>query len=170
MSGTAASAARHLAMPVGGYETLSLLLRALPDIRGGPTAGILPTLHTAGAAIVRSFLMVCVASAGFAAGALAQVNPFGPYSADHLTADDRRLAEAASREVVQASAPRVGEARSWSNSASGNSGTITLVEIHDYQGMPCRTLQHSVQLKERAEPVVFRIDRCRTQAGEWKIL
>jgi surface antigen len=127
-------------------------------------------LHTGGAAIVRSFLVVCVASVGFASAALAQVNPFGPYSSDHLTADDRRLAEAASSEVFQASAPSVGASRSWANSASGNSGTITLIKVHDYQGMPCRTLQHRVQIKERAQPVVFHIDRCRTQTGEWKIL
>jgi surface antigen len=114
--------------------------------------------------------LIGIAIAGLGATASAQINPFGPYSSDNLTADDRQLAEEASRTMYQASAPTVGAARSWSNNSSGNSGTVTLVKVHDYQGMPCRTLQHRVQMKGRAEPVVFHIDRCRTQAGEWKIL
>jgi surface antigen len=119
---------------------------------------------------VRRVLLIGVALAGLGATASAQINPFGPYSADNLTADDRQLAEAASRKMYQANAPTVGATESWANSASGNSGTVTLVRIHDYQGMPCRTLQHRVQMKARAEPIEFHLDRCRTPAGEWKIL
>lgn len=119
---------------------------------------------------MQKILVVCIMVAGLAAPAGAQINPFGPTSGDNLTADDRRLAEEASRKVYQAQAPSIGTTQSWSNSASGNSGTITLVKIHDYRGMPCRTLEHRVRINERTEPAVFRIDRCRTQAGEWKIL
>ena len=72
--------------------------------------------------------------------------------------------------MYQAKAPSIGATQSSSNSATGNSGTITLVKIHDYRGMPCRTLEHRVQMKERTEPIVFHMDRCRTETGEWKIL
>lgn len=120
---------------------------------------------------VRKSLVVCiVAVAGLAVPATAQINPFGPYSGDNLTTDDRRLAEEASSKVYLAQAPSIGTTQSWSNSATGNSGTITLVRIHDYRGMPCRTLEHRIRVKARTEPVVFHLDRCRTDAGEWKIL
>jgi surface antigen len=119
---------------------------------------------------VHKVLLVCVAVSGFVPPAVAQINPFGPYSFDELTADDKRLAEEAASKVYQASAPTVGASQSWSNSVSGNSGTITLVRVHDYRGMPCRTLQHRVKMQDRAEPIVFHLDRCRTDAGEWKIL
>lgn len=119
---------------------------------------------------MRKILMACIAVAGLAAPAGAQINPFGPYSGDNLTADDRRLAEEASSKVYQAQAASIGATQSWANSATGNSGTVTLVKVHDYRGMPCRTLEHRVRMKERTEPIVFHLDRCRTEAGEWKIL
>jgi surface antigen len=119
---------------------------------------------------VQRAVVVCIVAAGLAAPAGAQINPFGPYSGDYLTTDDRRLAEEASSKVYRAQAPSIGATQSWANSASGNSGTITLIKVHDYHGMPCRTLEHRVQIKERTEPVVFHLDRCRTETGEWKIL
>ena len=119
---------------------------------------------------MRKILMVCIALAGLAAPAGAQINPFGTHSADNLDADDRRLAEEAASKVYLAQAASIGATQSWSNSASGNSGTVTLVRLHDYRGMPCRTLEHRVQVKTRTEPLVFHLDRCKTDTGEWKIL
>jgi surface antigen len=118
---------------------------------------------------VRETLLALVVAAGLVAPAGAQINPFGPYSADNLNAEDRRLAEDAARKIYKTNAP-IGAEQSWSNSDTGNSGTITLIRVHEYQGMPCRTLEQRVEMKGRNEPIVFHTDRCMTPAGEWKLL
>lgn len=119
---------------------------------------------------MRGTLLAFVLAAGLVVPAGAQINPFGPYSTDNLNAEDRRLAEEAASKVYRADPPSIGAEQSWANSGSGNSGTITLVRVHDYQGLPCRTLEHRIKVHGRNEPIVFHIDRCRTAAGEWKIL
>jgi len=117
-------------------------------------------------AALTGFALALMAAPAWAQG----VNPFGIHSSDDLTAEDRRLAEEASHRLYAGSDPSIGASRAWSNAASGNAGTVTLVRMHDYQGMPCLTLEHRLSIKGYARPVVFHIDRCRTKTGEWKIL
>jgi surface antigen len=98
------------------------------------------------------------------------INPFGRQSIDNVTAEDRRMAEAASARIYTLPSPQIGTSESWKNDASGNRGTVTLVRFREYQGLPCRTLRHDVYVRARNQRFEFVIDRCRTDDGQWKIL
>lgn len=87
-----------------------------------------------------------------------------------LSRGDTELLSAAAGRFFEDEAPPVGTVESWSNPKSGSRGTITLIELHSYRGMPCRRLQHDIELRGRADPFRFIVDRCRTPEGEWKIL
>ncbi len=87
----------------------------------------------------------------------------------HLEQDDLKMVSAAAESLYNAQTPKVGDAKSWKNDQTGNSGTVQIVEIYYYQGMPCRKLRHTVKQKLYRDPVIVRIHRCRTPQGEWKI-
>ena len=57
-----------------------------------------------------------------------------------------------------------------SNPDTGSRGTVELTRIHEYKGLPCRRLQHDIELKRYKDPYRFTLDRCRVADGEWKIL
>jgi surface antigen len=97
-------------------------------------------------------------------------SPFGRESIDHVTDEDRRLAEEASAKIYKPSSPQIGTSESWDNPATGNHGTVTLVRFREYQGLPCRTLRHIIYVKDRDRQFEFVIDRCRTSDGQWKLL
>lgn len=98
------------------------------------------------------------------------INPFGRYASDLMTEEDRHLAEQASARIYQAAAPSIGTSETWHNPATGNHGTVTLVGFREYQGLPCRTLRHMLELKGRDKPIELVLNRCRTEDGQWKLL
>ena len=67
----------------------------------------------------------------------------------------------------------IGTARDWSNPASGNMGTVTLLERyqHNYQGsmLPCRKLKYHIVLRRHSDPYNLALDFCRIADGSWKI-
>lgn len=67
----------------------------------------------------------------------------------------------------------IGTTGEWSNTKSGNQGTIKLLERFetDYQGakLPCRKLQYHVEVKGMANPYNVILDRCKLSDGSWKI-
>jgi hypothetical protein len=66
-----------------------------------------------------------------------------------------------------------GTSRGWANPASGNSGTITLIDRFetDFQGtkLPCRKLRYHVTIRNRSGPYNLLIDRCRIADGSRKL-
>ncbi len=63
----------------------------------------------------------------------------------------------------------VGQASTWSNPDSGNSGTITPVKTYQTaQGDPCREYQQTVTIGGRTETAYGRA--CRQADGSWKIV
>lgn len=98
------------------------------------------------------------------------VNPFGRYSSDLLTEADRDLAEQASARIYEAAAPSIGASEAWINPSTGNHGTVTLIGFREYQGLPCRTLRHRLEIKGYQRPIEFVLNRCRTEDGQWKLL
>ena len=105
-----------------------------------------------------------------ATGVEAQINPFGRYSSDRITEEDKRLAEQASAKIYQAAAPQIGASQTWNNPGTGNEGTVTLVGFREHQGLPCRTLRYTLEVKGHDNPVELVFDRCRTDDGQWKVL
>lgn len=86
-----------------------------------------------------------------------------------LTPEDWELMEAAAAELYLTEEAPVGTVETWSNDQSGNRGSIELIRTGQYQGMPCRRLQHDIRVKDVADPYRFTVDRCKTAEGAWKI-
>jgi len=103
-----------------------------------------------------------------AAPAVAQVNPFGD-SLD-LRAEDIEMLKAAAAGLFDDESARIGDTRTWSNPASGNTGSVSLVKTFEHQGLPCKRVQHVVKQKGRADQVVYQFARCRTADGAWQLL
>ena len=64
---------------------------------------------------------------------------------------------------------QLGTIEKWSNSESGTTGTIKLLDNYVYKDMPCRKLQHDIKLSKIADPYKFVVDLCHTSSGEWEI-
>jgi surface antigen len=112
--------------------------------------------------------LAAAAVAGVSFPAAAQVGPFR-HAGLNLTSEDLAAIDAASAKLYAAAEPRIGASETWANAKSGNAGTVTLVTIYTWSGMPCRGLVHRITTPSRQDPQTIQIDRCRTAAGEWKI-
>ena len=99
----------------------------------------------------------------------AQINPFGK-SGFELSESDIKSMGAAARPLFENEETTVGAANEWSNEETGNHGTVSLIGKHEYQGLPCRRLQHDIWLEKMQRNYRYIIDRCRTEDGSWKIL
>ena len=126
---------------------------------------------------MRSALRSCVLAGtlafGIAAAHAAGMNPFGPTGLP-LTSRDFQEMDAAVDPLLNDETVPIGTARSWSNSRSGNSGTITLERrfTQDFQGktLPCRTLRYHTVIRNRSDPFNLRINRCKVADGNWMLL
>ena len=118
--------------------------------------------------LVAGGLTFCVAAA-HAAG----MNPFGPSGLPLTRKDFANMAAAVDPLLNDETIP-IGAARSWSNSSSGNSGTITLEGrfSYDYEGktLPCRKLRYHTVIRNKADPYNLRINRCKVADGNWMLL
>jgi surface antigen len=124
-------------------------------------------IHCGMATLKTSMLLLAALLAiGLAVPASAQINPFG--RDQRITNEDLRLIDAASAKLYKTETPQVGAVERWTNPATGNSGTVTLTQIFEKSGMPCRKLRHSIRVKGAKDPVIYIFDRCRVKSGEWK--
>jgi surface antigen len=98
----------------------------------------------------------------------AQVSPFGD-SLD-LEAEDIEMLKAAAAALFANDDARIGDTKTWSNPASGNTGSASLVKTFEHQGLPCKRVQHVIQQKGRADQVIYQFARCRTSDGTWQLL
>jgi surface antigen len=101
--------------------------------------------------------------------AQAQVNPFKNTAIEKLTDQDIEIVKESAASLYQVDDPVIGDAAAWSNTDSGNFGTIELVDVYDWRKMPCRKLQHLMQIKGWKDTVRMTVDRCKVSSGEWKI-
>ena len=76
--------------------------------------------------------------------------------------------EEASKSLYTAATPQVGATASW-KSETGNSGEVNLTQVYQFQGMPCRKLEHTIKVKDEAGTRNFEADRCQVAGGEWKL-
>jgi len=81
-----------------------------------------------------------------------------------LSPEDISGMEKAARQLYEPMG-RTDDARRWSNSRSRSTGLVTLGQK---QGN-CVELVHRFSTVKRPEPVTFRIWRCRTAEGDWRI-
>ena len=63
-----------------------------------------------------------------------------------------------------------GTSAAWSDPASGNSGTITLLKISERQGQRCEQIEYRNYPRETWRPAdIFVLTSCRQPDGTWKL-
>jgi surface antigen len=82
-----------------------------------------------------------------------------------LTAEDIELLTTAADHVYDAG--EIGASEAWSNAASGNSGSATLLQVFERDGLPCRRIEHVIKIKKDATPKRLELATCRTADGRW---
>src|SRR3546814_19210265 len=114
---------------------------------------------------------MAVAGLCLAAGlpAFGQLNDITRSGLD-LTPEDWELMEAAASKLYLTEEAPVGTVETWSNQKSGNGGSIELIRAGEYQGVPCRRLQHDIKVKNAADPYRFNFDPCKTAGRVWTII
>jgi surface antigen len=108
-----------------------------------------------------------LAAAAWTAPAMAQVSPLGP-GAFNVPSSDLPLLSAAEAKLYDA-AVKVGSFQKWSNPATGDDGSVTLISTFERDGMACRRLAHVIKLRGVKPERQFVISRCRAADGSWKI-
>lgn len=104
-----------------------------------------------------------------AAPAAAQIkNPFASGLA--FTQADVDAILAATKPFFAEGPPEVGAEQSWSNPESGLSGTARYEGQNEMNDRPCRQINHLVLNEKNKRTYEFRIDRCRSDAGDWEIV
>lgn len=97
------------------------------------------------------------------------INPFGKYNGPTLGKEDYKLAREAVGKLLNEQTQTAGRYDTWSNSASGNHGKFTILEIFTSKGMPCRKVNSYVSYaKAGSSPRSFTLDVCKLPNGEWK--
>jgi surface antigen len=112
-----------------------------------------------------SIVAAAMALGLLASGAQGQFNPLRELA---LTDTDIEMLTAAANHVYEAG--EVGVAESWSNPASGNSGTAEILERFERDGLPCRRVEHVIKVAKDAVPKRVVLATCRVADGRWLLV
>jgi hypothetical protein len=63
-----------------------------------------------------------------------------------------------------------GQVRRWENPRSGKKGSIELMRLYRFKGMPCRRMAYVIVVPSYADPVRTILDWCQIATGEWKLV
>jgi hypothetical protein len=85
-----------------------------------------------------------------------------------LPSGDFELMMAAETTFHVAEPPVAGTTASWENPENGDHGTAKLIEVFEWQGLPCRKIQHIVHIVREKDLQTLTVDRCQVASGEWK--
>jgi len=115
----------------------------------------------------------CLLAAALAVSAGAahaqMINPFGRYTGPTLSKDDYNIAGGVVSKLLNEQPPKLGSTADWSNPATGNHGTFTLLDIYTSKGMPCRKVKGDVVYgKTSAHPRSTTLSACQVPSGQWK--
>jgi surface antigen len=106
---------------------------------------------------------------GFALGTFAHAQPMmNPLRQLALSSEDFAMSNQAVAGLYEAG--KIGVAQTWSNPKSGNSGSVRILDTFEYQGLPCRTVEHTVKIRRQADPKQIVLKTCRDKDGAWKLI
>ena len=98
---------------------------------------------------------------------------FGPQGLP-LSAEDFSLMSQADEPLLSDAALPLGASRSWSNSKTGDSGSVTLMDRFEYlyQGnwLTCRKLAYEFAFSQVSDRYRYVLNRCQVADGSWKLL
>ena len=121
---------------------------------------------------LRAVLMACVVAL-VPVGAQAQYAGFSGLPEVSLTTADYQDLAAAYQPLLNDDSIPIGTRREWSDTKSGDSGTVTLEKRFSvtFEGatLPCRTLRYHFIVKGNNDPYNVRLNRCKMTDGTWKI-
>jgi surface antigen len=101
----------------------------------------------------------------------AQINPFrSSRIGTGLNDDDMRTMNATAARLYQKDTVANGATDRWSNPASGNSGSITVLQSFTKSEMLCRRVRYDIHLRRRRGTRSYTLNWCKTPTGAWKIL
>jgi len=112
-------------------------------------------------------IVAALALAGSGQG-FAQGNPFNPLARLKLTSEDIAMASGTANRLYETGA--VGEVAAWHNDATGNSGDVKLLEIFEYEGYACKSVEHVVKTRRNPDPNTLVIKTCLAEDGTWKLI
>jgi len=122
---------------------------------------------------VRKIVLLAGFLALVSGASYAQMSAFGPWGLPLTSHDLKEMGKAVQPLLTDDSIP-IGTTNQWSNSASGNHGSVQLLERFEtqYEGnnLPCRKIRYHIEVKGNADPYNVVLDRCKVADGSWKIL
>jgi surface antigen len=105
----------------------------------------------------------------FTLGAYAHAQPMmNPLRQLALTSEDFAMVGEAVTGLYDAG--KIGVTQTWSNPKSGNSGSVKILDTFEYQGLPCRAIEHTVKIRRQADPKQVVMKTCRDKDGIWKLI
>lgn len=99
----------------------------------------------------------------------AQLSPFRAGGSGGFTSEDFRMQNNAARRLIGHTNPHDGASEKWQNPRSGASGTITILNSFERNGMTCRNVDFSATNRTRQGPQSIKVNWCLTPNG-WKIV
>jgi len=117
---------------------------------------------------MRVALALTAAMALLTTAALAQISPFRG-SQFVLVDSDREAMSAAANSLLENGTPEEGAVAEWSNDETRSHGKVTIMQVTQ-EPVLCVNVVYEIQLVRPADPRLFDVRSCRTEAGEWKIV
>ena len=114
-------------------------------------------------------LLGVLACVPVAAPALAQINPFGDSSKTKLSASDFRVLDEATQRLLARPDVAAGAKESWTNPATKSTGTLTVRNRFQRNGMECLAVGYQSMARGRPPNRAGALNWCKTPKG-WKIL
>jgi hypothetical protein len=87
-----------------------------------------------------------------------------------LDKEDAQYQRNAALGLLNTDPPRIGQASEWKNPRSGAHGTVTMLQVSQKRGLPCRTMRYVVAASRVAEAMDLTVTLCKTSTGTWKAL
>jgi surface antigen len=84
-----------------------------------------------------------------------------------LDSSDQQFIQDTAR--VRMNGEKIGTTLQWSNSKTGRSGTVTLLENFTDKGRQCRTNRHVIN-EQTTAPKTFVVSVCQNPDGTWQIV
>ena len=103
------------------------------------------------------------------APALAQINPFGDSSKTKLSASDFKVLDEATQRLLARPDLAPGAKESWTNPATKSTGTLTVKNRFQRNGMECLAVGYQSMARGRPPNRAGALNWCQTPKG-WKIL
>ena len=98
---------------------------------------------------------------------------FGPPGLP-LSAEDFKLMDQVEEPLLSDATLPLGASKSWSNSKTGDSGSVTLMDRFEYlyQGnwLTCRKLAYEFAFSQVSDRYRYVLNRCQVADGSWKLL